>query len=25
VQSIHDNHSRDERRSADNWGNVRAR
>ncbi|XMA40028.1 WXG100 family type VII secretion target [Streptomyces albogriseolus] len=25
IQSIHDNHSRDERRSADNWGNVRAR
>ncbi|MGW0332700.1 WXG100 family type VII secretion target [Streptomyces sp. NPDC003011] len=25
VQSIHDNHSRDERKSADNWGNVRAR
>ncbi|MER7550331.1 MULTISPECIES: WXG100 family type VII secretion target [Streptomyces] len=25
VQSIHDNHSRDERRSADNWGGVRAR
>ncbi len=25
VQSIHDNHSRDERRSADNWGSVRAR
>ena len=24
VQSIHDNHSRDERKSADNWGNVRA-
>ncbi|NEE52365.1 WXG100 family type VII secretion target, partial [Streptomyces sp. SID8455] len=23
--SIHDNHSRDERRSADNWGGVRAR
>ncbi|MFI5674186.1 WXG100 family type VII secretion target [Streptomyces cellulosae] len=25
IQSIHDNHSRDERKSADNWGNVRAR
>ncbi|MFE1263288.1 WXG100 family type VII secretion target [Streptomyces albogriseolus] len=25
VQMIHDNHSRDERRSADNWGGVRAR
>ncbi|MEV1048905.1 WXG100 family type VII secretion target [Streptomyces sp. NPDC049916] len=25
VQSIHDNHSRDERRSADNWGSVRPR
>ncbi|MEU6085009.1 WXG100 family type VII secretion target [Streptomyces sp. NPDC047108] len=25
VQSIHDNHSRDERKSADNWGSVRAR
>ncbi|MEU3440704.1 WXG100 family type VII secretion target [Streptomyces griseoincarnatus] len=25
IQSIHDNHSRDERRSADNWGNIRAR
>ena len=25
VQVIHDSHSRDERRSADNWGNVRAR
>ncbi|WP_405387948.1 WXG100 family type VII secretion target [Streptomyces sp. NBC_01102] len=25
VQSIHDNHSRDERKSADNWGGVRAR
>ncbi|MFJ8929747.1 MULTISPECIES: WXG100 family type VII secretion target [unclassified Streptomyces] len=25
IQSIHDNHSRDERRSADNWGGVRAR
>ncbi|MFD4987760.1 WXG100 family type VII secretion target [Streptomyces sp. NPDC058374] len=25
IQTIHDNHSRDERRSADNWGNVRAR
>ncbi|NEB18883.1 WXG100 family type VII secretion target [Streptomyces coelicoflavus] len=25
IQSIHDNHSRGERRSADNWGNVRAR
>lgn len=25
VQMIHDNHSRDERRSADNWGGVRPR
>ena len=25
IQSIHDNHSRDERKSADNWGSVRAR
>ncbi|OON78076.1 WXG100 family type VII secretion target [Streptomyces tsukubensis] len=25
VQMIHDNHSRDMRKSADNWGNVRAR
>ncbi|NSL43708.1 MULTISPECIES: WXG100 family type VII secretion target [Streptomyces] len=25
IRTIHDNHSRDERRSADNWGNVRAR
>ncbi|MFJ3234156.1 WXG100 family type VII secretion target [Streptomyces sp. NPDC086787] len=25
IQSIHDNHSRDERKSADNWGGVRAR
>ncbi|MER6181920.1 WXG100 family type VII secretion target [Streptomyces sp. NPDC021056] len=25
IQMIHDNHSRDERKSADNWGNVRAR
>lgn len=25
ISSIHDNHSRDERRSADNWGGVRAR
>lgn len=25
VQSIHDNHSRDERKSADNWGNLPAR
>ncbi|WP_328497983.1 WXG100 family type VII secretion target [Streptomyces sp. NBC_00414] len=25
IRTIHDNHSRDERKSADNWGNVRAR
>ncbi|AWW35833.1 MULTISPECIES: WXG100 family type VII secretion target [Streptomyces] len=25
IRTIHDNHSRDERRSADNWGGVRAR
>ncbi|MEV1019289.1 WXG100 family type VII secretion target [Streptomyces sp. NPDC050264] len=25
IQSIHDNHSRDERKSSDNWGSVRAR
>ncbi|MGV9557489.1 WXG100 family type VII secretion target [Streptomyces sp. NPDC003401] len=25
IQMIHDNHSRDERTSAENWGNVRAR
>ncbi|EGX56730.1 hypothetical protein SZN_26386 [Streptomyces zinciresistens K42] len=25
IQNIHDSHSRDERRSADNWGGVRAR
>ncbi|GGV70891.1 WXG100 family type VII secretion target [Streptomyces griseoloalbus] len=25
ISTIHDNHSRDERRSADNWGSVRAR
>ncbi|MGP4049600.1 WXG100 family type VII secretion target [Streptomyces sp. 2A115] len=25
IRTIHDNHSRDERKSADNWGSVRAR
>ncbi|MFF9062401.1 WXG100 family type VII secretion target [Streptomyces sp. NPDC101213] len=25
IQMIHDNHSRDERASAENWGSVRAR
>ncbi|MDL5204558.1 WXG100 family type VII secretion target [Streptomyces sp. ALI-76-A] len=25
IQSIHDNHTRDERKSTDNWSNVRAR